>query len=86
MTNGQTYLTPVLRPDDSLPLDNGSEKPVLKLKQSTPRQPEILQLISEGKSPKEIATVLYISGKTVEFYSSNIMETLALHNTAQLTR
>ena len=86
VTSGQTYLTPLLRPEDLPPLGNGVKKQVPKLKQLTPRQREILQLIGEGKSTKEIATLLSISVKTVEFHKSNIMETLAIHTTAQLTR
>ncbi|UCE63039.1 MAG: response regulator transcription factor [Nitrospirota bacterium] len=86
VTSGQMYLTPLLRPEDSPPLGNGSEKQVPKLKQLTPRQREILQLIGEGKSTKDIAAFLSISVKTVEFHKSNIMETLAIHTTAQLTR
>ena len=86
VTRGKMYLTPLLRPKDLPPLGNGSEKQVPKLKQLTPRQRKILQLIGEGKSTKDIATCLTISIKTVEFHKSNIMETLAIHNTAQLTR
>jgi DNA-binding NarL/FixJ family response regulator len=86
VTSGRTYLTPLLQPDDPAPLGDRSEKQFPKLKQLTPRQREILQLIGEGKSPKNIATLLSISVKTVEFHKSNIMETLALHTTAQLTR
>jgi DNA-binding NarL/FixJ family response regulator len=86
VTSGQTYLTPLLRPEDVPPLGNGSEKHVPRLKQLTPRQREILQLVGEGKSTKDIATLLSISVKTVEFHKSNIMDTLCIHNTAQLTR
>ncbi len=86
VTSGQTYLTPLLRPEGLPPLGNGSGKKVPKLKQLTPRQREILQLIGEGKSTKDIATHLSISVKTVEFHKSNIMDTLAIHTTAQLTR
>lgn len=86
VTGGQIYLTPLLQPEDLPSLRNGSEKQVPKLKQLTPRQREILHLIGEGKSTKEIASFLSISVKTVEFHKSNIMETLALHTTAQLTR
>ncbi|MDX1410901.1 MAG: response regulator transcription factor [Nitrospirales bacterium] len=86
VTSGKMYLTPLLQPEDLPPLRNGSGKPAPKLKQLTPRQREILQLIGEGKSTKEIASFLSISVKTVEFHKSNIMDTLALHTTAQLTR
>lgn len=86
VTDGKTYLTPLLRPKDLLPFSNGSEKQVPKLKHLTPRQREILRLIGEGESTKDIAIFLSISVKTVEFHKSNIMNTLDLHTTAQLTR
>jgi DNA-binding NarL/FixJ family response regulator len=52
----------------------------------TPRQREVLQLVAEGKSLKEIAHILHISVRTVEFHKTGIMEELGLHTTAELTR
>ena len=52
----------------------------------TPRQREVLQLISEGKSVKEIAAVLEISTKTAEFHRGCIMDELGVRTTAELTR
>lgn len=52
----------------------------------TDREFEILQSIGEGKSPKEIARQLHISGKTVAVHSANIREKLKLNSTAQLIR
>jgi DNA-binding NarL/FixJ family response regulator len=52
----------------------------------TPRQREVLQLIAEGKSGKEIVYVLSISPKTVEFHKAGIMDILNLRTTAELTR
>jgi DNA-binding NarL/FixJ family response regulator len=52
----------------------------------TDREFEILQSIGEGKSPKEIARQLHISGKTVAVHSANIREKLNLSSTAQLIR
>jgi DNA-binding NarL/FixJ family response regulator len=52
----------------------------------TPRQREVLQLIAEGKSAKEIAFVLGISVKTVEFHKAAIMDELGIRTTAELTR
>lgn len=59
------------------------QRPVTAL---TPRQREVLQLIAEGKGTKDIATLLNISVKTVEFHKSRIMEELDLHSTAELTK
>jgi len=52
----------------------------------TARQREVLQLVAEGKTAKEIAAILTISTKTVEFHKSAIMEELGLRTTAELTR
>lgn len=52
----------------------------------TPRQREVLQLIAEGKSTKEIAVALDISAKTVEFHRGGIAEILGFSSIADLTR
>jgi DNA-binding NarL/FixJ family response regulator len=52
----------------------------------TPRQREVLQLVAEGKTAKEIAFLLKISIKTVEFHKASIMGLLGLRTTAELTR
>lgn len=52
----------------------------------TPRQREVLQLVAEGKSAKEIAALLNISPKTVEFHKAAIMDELGIRTTAELTR
>ncbi len=54
--------------------------------QLTPRQREVLQLVAEGKSNKEIAAALSISPKTVEFHRNNLMDELGVRTTAELTR
>jgi DNA-binding NarL/FixJ family response regulator len=50
----------------------------------TPRELEILQMIVEGKSNKEIATVLELSANTVAVHRANIMDALGIHKTAEL--
>jgi len=50
------------------------------------REREIVQLLSEGKSSKEVASVLSISVKTAETHRANIMRKLDLHSVADLTR
>lgn len=52
----------------------------------TPRQREVLQLVAEGKSSKEIAAALNISVKTVEFHRNSLMDELGVHSIAELTR
>ena len=50
----------------------------------TEREREILQLVAEGKSNKEAAAVLNVSPYTVESHRTNLMQKLALHNTAEI--
>lgn len=52
----------------------------------TPRQREVLQLVAEGKSTKEISAALKISVKTVEFHRNGLMDELGIRTTAELTR
>jgi two-component system response regulator NreC len=52
----------------------------------TDREREVLQLIAEGKSNKEVASVLNISVSTVESHRKHLMEKLDLHNTAGIVR
>ena len=52
----------------------------------TPRQREVLQLVAEGRTRKEIATILNISVKTVEFHKATLMRELNLGTAADFTR
>ena len=52
----------------------------------TPRQREVLQLVAEGKSTKQISAALSISVKTVEFHRNNLMDELGVRSIAELTR
>ena len=52
----------------------------------TPRQREVIQLVAEGHSAKQIAYMLNISTKTVEFHKAGIMQQLGLTSTAELIR
>ena len=52
----------------------------------TDRERQVLQLVAEGKTTKEIASLLGISVKTAESHRSNIMEKLNIHDTAGLVR
>ena len=60
-------------------LPKGEEAPQL-----TTRELEVLQLIVHGKSNKEIAVVLGVSANTVAVHRANLMQTLGIHNTAEL--
>jgi two-component system, NarL family, response regulator NreC len=50
------------------------------------RERQVLQLVAEGKTSKEIASILCISPKTAEFHRSSIMEKLDIHGTAGMVR
>ena len=52
----------------------------------TPRQREVLQLLAEGKSMKEVAAILSITARTVEFHKYRIMELLSLKTNAELVQ
>ncbi|HXJ13698.1 MAG TPA: response regulator transcription factor, partial [Candidatus Limnocylindrales bacterium] len=53
--------------------------------QLTDRQREVLQLVAEGRGNKEIALVLNISLKTIEFHRGQIMRKLGVHTAVELT-
>lgn len=52
----------------------------------SPRQREVLQLVAEGRSTKEIASILNVSTKTVEFHRTRIMKELGLKTRPELTK
>ena len=52
----------------------------------TPRETEIVKLIAESYSTKEIAEALVISEKTVDRHRTNILEKLGMHDRVELTR
>jgi DNA-binding NarL/FixJ family response regulator len=52
----------------------------------TTREREVLKLIAEGKSNREIASLLYISIRTVENHRANIMKKLKLNKTAEIVK
>jgi len=84
--NGQHYLSPAiaeqLGPDVVLP----ASVPAGSSGRLTPRQREVLQLVAEGKSMKEMAAILGISVRTVEFHKNALMDQLGFRSTAELTR
>jgi RNA polymerase sigma factor (sigma-70 family) len=50
----------------------------------TSREKEVLQLLAEGKTNKEVAAILNVSPYTVESHRTNLMQKLNLHNTAEI--
>mgnify|MGYP000010461248 FL=1 len=83
---GHTYITPLIAKDllDVL-LTMGSGQGQQK-KTLTFRQREVLQLLAEGRTVKDIALRLKISTRTVEFHKAQVMEQLNLRTTAELIK
>lgn len=81
---GETYFGPrvteVMRKIMTSPDEDNS------LKSLTSRERQVLQLIAEGNTSKEIAKILNISYKTADTHRANIMDKLEMHNVAELTR
>jgi DNA-binding NarL/FixJ family response regulator len=77
------YVTPLITRDlvGSLAREPHTRKAVHQL---TPRQREVLQLLAEGRSMKEVAAVLRVSARTVAFHKYRMMEQLEVHSTAAL--
>jgi DNA-binding NarL/FixJ family response regulator len=83
---GNHYVSPLVT-RNALDLLISSSKPQAKFSDRlTPRQREVLQLVAEGRSRKEIACVLNISVKTVEFHKGKLMRELNLQTVADFTR
>ncbi len=82
----QRYVSPQL----SLEVQDAIETPWVKPEgfssKLTPRQQEVLQLLTRGLSTKEIADSMQVSTKAVEFHKGNITRRLGIRTTAELTR
>src|SRR5438093_464942 len=83
---GRYYVTPLVTREALSPLFGGTPEPRKLATTLTTRQREVLQLVAEGRSLKEIAAMFKVSAKTVEFHKSALMDKLGIHTTAELTR
>ena len=84
--SGQTYLPPALAGEvleDMRNRPDAADHPSTSL---TPRQREVLHLLAEGRTAKEIAKDLEISVRTVEYHKYRMMETAEVSTVAQLIR
>jgi DNA-binding NarL/FixJ family response regulator len=79
---GRSYVTPMIT-KETMELLMSSPKEQLPL---TDRQREVLQLLAEGHSTKEVARYLDISVRTVEFHKGRLMEILGIHTRADLVK
>ena len=79
--HGKPYLTPKLKAQDWVETKARSRQ---FSKEMTPRQRDIVQLHAEGRPIKQIAALLNLSEKTVEFHKHHIMEAFNLHSNADM--
>jgi DNA-binding NarL/FixJ family response regulator len=83
---GRTFVTPAIdkfRLEAQIRWDQSLPDMVRHL---SPRRRQVLQMIAEGRSTKEMADSLRISPRTVEFHRYRVMKSLALHTTAELVQ
>jgi DNA-binding NarL/FixJ family response regulator len=86
---GHHYITPVMTKEvlqSAFKSSASSPEVTSSLSGLTARQREVLQLLAEGKGTKDIASLLNLSVRTVEFHKARIMEALDIHSTAELTQ
>lgn len=83
---GASYVSPGFGQDVIDSVRNWPEKSSRIVIELTARQRQILQLIAEGKQNKEIAEIIHVSVKTIEFHRARLMTKLGAHTVAELTR
>jgi DNA-binding NarL/FixJ family response regulator len=85
-SRGETYLTPSVARYTAETYRDGTGRELTPLERLSPRQREILQLIAEGHSTKEMAYRLNLSVKTIETHRTQLMDRLDIHDIAGLVR
>jgi DNA-binding NarL/FixJ family response regulator len=83
---GRTYITPRIANEVLQNLMSPPAETAQSVSGLTGREREVLQLLAEGRINKEIAAVLNISARTVEFHKNNIVAKTGLRTTAELAR
>lgn len=83
---GRTYVTPLIAGELLQSYREKDHQHREPLDQLTPRRREVLQLIAEGKSAKEIAKILHISSRTAEFHKARLLRVLGLDTAADLVQ
>jgi DNA-binding NarL/FixJ family response regulator len=86
VAQGETYLSPPVSKLVILQYSGRQNSDDSLLKKLTPRQAQVLQMIAEGKTTKQVALELDISAKTVETHRMQLMERLEIHDIAGLVR
>ena len=83
---GKTYVTPIIAGELIQSYREGNEYPEVVFSRLSARHREILQLVAEGHSAKEIGKILNISARTVESHKYQIMEILNVKTSAELVQ
>lgn len=83
---GKKYLSPTIGQKATFESDRNTSEGLAPVSELTPRQLEVLTLIAEGHSTKDIARALSISVKTVETHRAQLMDRLNIHDVASLVR
>ncbi len=83
---GETYLSPGISRRVVEGFLKGADSDADPLAGLTSRQREVLQLIAEGRSNKEMASLLGVSVKTIEMHRTQLMDRLGIHDVAGLVR
>lgn len=83
---GGTFLSPSLSRQALEAYERQAETKDDRHDRLTDREREVLQLIAEGRTNREIAQLLHITVKTVEAHRAHVMDKLCLHSTAELTK
>ncbi len=83
---GHSYITPLITKDMLNVFLSKSSETSAETHTLTMRQREVLQLLAEGRTAKEIANLLKVSSRTIEFHKSQILMRLKLHTTADLIK
>jgi DNA-binding NarL/FixJ family response regulator len=86
VVRGKQYISPIIEQIASVEAERGGSVGRAASLEITPRQREVLTLIAEGYSTKDMARTLGISVKTVETHRAQLMERLGIHDVAGLVR
>jgi DNA-binding NarL/FixJ family response regulator len=84
LLKGKSYVTPLVA--KKLAEDSIRDPVAHARRLLSPRQREVLQLLAEGRTMKEVADVLNLTTRTVQFHKYKIMEDFGMHNNSELVR
>jgi DNA-binding NarL/FixJ family response regulator len=83
---GRTYVTPLIAGELLRSYQEDGPQAPEGARKMTPRQREVLQLSAEGRSAKEVASLLHISSRTAEYHRARVMKLLGIRTAAELVQ